>query len=165
MKQINNVKYVNDSKGTNVNATYYALDKFLGIETKDWSTDYLERTNKYKDGDTRISDRKAKRELNTQPTIALKNMIGKYKSNLGGNINIIEKNNQLELVFENSPLLSASLSHWHHDVWEIHWDHDQAWFSFGTIKINTDNNLEVIGFDFDVPNDDFFFEELKPFKI
>jgi len=32
-------------------------------------------------------------------------------------------------------------------------------------KINTDNNLKVLGFDFDVPNDDFFFEELKPYKI
>jgi hypothetical protein len=92
-------------------------------------------------------------------------MVGKYHSELGGNINISEQNNQIKLNFENAPLLSASLTHWHHDVWEIHWDHPQAWFSFGTIKINTDNNLVVTGFDFDVPNDDFFFEELKPRKI
>jgi hypothetical protein len=25
--------------------------------------------------------------------------------------------------------------------------------------------MEVTGFDFDVPNDDFFFEELKPRKV
>ena len=146
-------------------ATYYALDKFLGIESNDWSADYLERTNKYKAKDTRISDRKAKRELNTQPTIARAKMLGTYKSDLGGTINILERNNQLKLEFENTLLLSARLTHWHHDVWEIHWEHPQAWFSFGTVKINTDNNLEVIGFDFDVPNDDFFFEELKPLKV
>ena len=87
-----------------------------------------------------------------------------YKQN-GENENEQEQNNQIKLDFENAPLLSARLTHWHHDVWEIHWDHPQAWFSFGTIKINTDNNLEVIGFDFDVPNNDFFFEELKPYKI
>jgi CubicO group peptidase (beta-lactamase class C family) len=159
------VVLTNGVKSPIMAATYYALDKFLGVETKDWSKELLESTNKRTIGDTRISDRKTKRELNTQPTIALKKMLGDYNSNLCGKINISEQNNQLKLDFENAPLLSATLTHWHHNVWEIHWDYPQAWFSFGTIKINTDNNLEVIGFDFDVPNDDFFFEELTPYKI
>jgi CubicO group peptidase (beta-lactamase class C family) len=159
------VVLTNGVKSPIMAATYYALDKFLGIETKDWSKDLLDGTNKYIERDTRISDRKAKRELNTKPTIALNKMLGEYISDLCGKINISSKNGQLKLDFENAPLLSASLTHWHHDVWEIHWNHPQAWFSFGTIKINSDNNLEVLGFDFDVPNDDFFFEELKPYKI
>lgn len=71
----------------------------------------------------------------------------------------------LKLTFSHSPLLSATLTHWHYDVWKINWDYPQAWFSFGTIKINTDNNQKVTGFDFDVPNDDFFFHEMKPYKI
>lgn len=158
------VVLTNGVKSPIMAATYYALDKFLEVETKDWSKDHLERTNKYKKGDTRIADRKAKRVLNTQPTLDREKILGNYKSDLCGIISISEKDNQLKLEFENSPLLSASLTHWHHDVWQIHWDHDQAWFSFGTIKINTDNNLKVIGFDFDVPNDDFYFEELKPYK-
>jgi len=159
------VVLTNGVKSPIMAATYYALDKFLGIETKDWSKEYLERTNKRTIRDTRISYRKTKRELNTQPTIELKKMVGIYNSDLVGNIKISKQNNQIKLDFENAPLLSARLTHWHHDVWEIHWDHPQAWFSFGTIKINTNNNLEVIGFDFDVPNDDFFFEELKPYKL
>jgi hypothetical protein len=28
-----------------------------------------------------------------------------------------------------------------------------------------DNNLMVTGIDFDVPNNDIFFEELKPYKL
>ena len=40
-----------------------------------------------------------------------------------------------------------------------------AWFNFGTVKFNTDNNMEITGIDFDVPNDDIFFEELKPYKL
>ena len=91
-------------------------------------------------------------------------MAGEYTSDLCGKITIQEVNGVFKLIFENHPLLSASLTHWHYDVWEIHWEHPQAWFSFGTIKLRTDNNLEVLGFDFDVPNDDFFFEELKPYK-
>jgi CubicO group peptidase (beta-lactamase class C family) len=146
-------------------ATNYALDMFLGLKTKDWSTNFLNRTNKRNEGDTRISDRKTKRALNTTPTVSIEKFVGAYYSDMYGKISITDKDDKLHLLFEHSPLLSATLTHWHHDVWEIHWNHPQAWFSFGTIKINTDNNLKVVSFDFDVPNDDFFFEELKPHKL
>lgn len=159
------VVLTNGVKSPIMPATYYALDKLLGVKSKDWSTDYLKRSNKYAASDTRISDRKAKRVLGTKPTISIENFVGEYYSDVYGEIGITDKDNQLSLAFKHSPLLSATLTHWHHNVWEIHWEHPQAWFSFGTIKINTDNNLKVVGFDFDVPNDDFFFEELKPYKI
>ncbi len=145
-------------------ASYYALDKFLGIDGKDWSSYLLGRTDKYAASDTRIADRKGKRVLGTKPSIAIDKMVGEYTSDLCGTITIEENNGGLKLIFENHPLLSARLTHWHYDVWEIHWDHPQAWFGFGTLKLKTDNNLKVLGFDFDVPNDDFFFEELKPYK-
>jgi CubicO group peptidase (beta-lactamase class C family) len=159
------VVLTNGAKSPIMAATYYALDKFLGIEAKDWSAYYLNKANKSAQRDIRISDRKEKRVFNTKPTILRQNFLGDYHSDIYGKISLKNINNKLKLTFEHSPLLSANLTHWHHDVWEIHWDHPQAWFSFGTIKINTDNNLKVLGFDFDVPNDDFFFEELKPYKI
>ncbi|MBD0778905.1 serine hydrolase [Maribacter sp. ANRC-HE7] len=159
------VVLTNGVKSPIMAASYYALDTFLGIENgKDWSTDLLERTNKHAASDTRIADRKAKRVLDTKPSVALDKMVGDYISDLCGKISIEENNGELGLVFDDHPLLSAKLTHWHYDVWEIHWDHPQAWFGFGTIKLRTDNNLKVLGFDFDVPNDDFFFEELKPYK-
>lgn len=147
-------------------ATYHALDQFLGVGNgKNWSKDYLANSKRNAKNDTRITDRQAKRELNTTPSVKKEDVIGNYKSDLTGGITIHEENGELKLAFEYQPTLSATLTHWHHDVWEIHWDHPQAWFSFGTIKINTDNNLEVVGFDFDVPNNDFFFEELKPYRV
>ncbi|MBL4709514.1 MAG: serine hydrolase [Flavobacteriales bacterium] len=146
-------------------ASYYALDYVLGIEnSKDWSKDLLEKTNEYAENDTRIADRKAKRVLKTKPSIKEKDMLGDYHSDMYGRISILQKGKQLKLEFEHSPLLSATLTHWHYDVWEIIWDNPQAWFSFGTIKINTDNNLKVKGFDFDIPNDDFYFEDFKPYR-
>jgi len=33
------------------------------------------------------------------------------------------------------------------------------------LKFNLTNNLEITGMDFDVPNDDIFFEELKPVRM
>jgi len=159
------VVLTNGVKSPIMAATYYALDRFMGLEIKDYSTEFLNRANNNAAQDTRIQDRKQKRVLNTKPTVLKQDFVGAYRSDIYGDIHIVEKDNTLKLIFDHSPLLSASLTHWHHDVWEIHWDHPQAWFSFGTIKFNTDNNLELKGFDFDVPNDDFFFNELKPNKI
>jgi len=145
-------------------ASNYAIDAFLGIETKDWSSELLEGYNNWKKRDTRVQYRKDNRVLNTSPSLQPTAFIGEYTSDMYGTISIVEDGKDLKLTFEHSPLLNATLTHWHYDVWEIHWDHPQAWFDFGTIQIKTDNNQKVVGFDFDVPNDDFFFEELKPHK-
>lgn len=159
------VVLTNGMKSPIMAATYKALDMFLGVESKDWSTEILNRRNKYEKKDSRISDRKQKRVLNTEPSLALKKYTGVYKSDIYGEIKITLDNHQLILEFEHSPDLSAILTHWHYDVWKINWDQKHAWFSFGTVKFNIDNNMDVKGLDFDVPNDDIFFEELKPYKI
>ena len=75
----------------------------------------------------------------------------------------IEKD-QLFLKFENAPDLSAKLVHWHYDTWEINWDKIHAWFDFGTIQFHYTNNMKIMGFEFDVPNYDIFFDELKVTK-
>jgi CubicO group peptidase (beta-lactamase class C family) len=147
-------------------ATYYALDKFLGVASqKDWSQELLASANRSAERDTRIRDRINARVLNTQPAISPEDFAGNYYSDIYGDIRISRQEDQLRLEFSHSPLLSATLTHWHYDVWKINWEHPHAWFSFGTIKINSNSQMEVTGFDFDVPNDDFFFEELKPRKV
>ncbi len=159
------VVLTNGMKSPIMAATYYALDKFLGIETKDWSTEYLERVNKRQKEDSRIMNIKEKRVPDTKPSVPLEKYTGIYKSDIYGEIKVSLENQQLRMEFEHSSSLSASLSHWHYDVWEIQWDITHAWFNFGTVKFITDNNLEVKGMGFDVPNNDIFFEELKPYKI
>lgn len=158
------VVLTNGTKSPIMAATYYALDQFLGIDGKDWSKDYLDRTNERLANDKRIADRKSDRVLNTKPILDESKILGDYNSDMVGKISIVKQGDGLSLKFEHHPLLSASLTHWHYDTYEIHWNEDQAWFSFGTIKFNSDNNQEVLGFNFDVPNDDFFFYELKPKK-
>lgn len=159
------VVLTNGTKSPIMAATYYALDQYLGEETTDWSSDFLDRTNAREAKDTRISDRIAQRTLHTKPDLSEMEISGDYHSDLVGQISILKIDNKLKLVFEYHPLLSATLTHWNYDTYLINWDTDHAWFSFGTVKFNTNENKEVIGFDFDVPNDDFFFYELKPKKI
>ncbi len=145
--------------------TYYALDAFMDLEEKDWSAEMLEQQNKRKSEDKRIQERKEKHVPGTKPSFTLEKYSGTYKSLIYGNIEVKLENNKLRLYFEHTPELSATLEHWHYDVWEIKWDKTHAWFNFGTVKFNTTNNLEITGIDFDVPNNDIFFEELKPVKV
>lgn len=160
------VVLTNGVKSPIMAATYYALDRFLGVEpVKDWSAEMLEMTNKRRASDTRIADRKAKRVMDTESTIDREKLPGTYRSDLYGDLYIKEADGDLKLEFSHSPLLSATLTHWHYDTWQLHWEHPQAWFSFGTIQFKTDNNRKVTGFDFDVPNDDFFFEQLRPYRM
>lgn len=145
-------------------ATYYALDRLLGLEEKDWSSDYLTRTQNWEASDTRIADMKASRVEGTSPSVAAEQFAGVYQSDIYGEISIIQDEDKLRLQFEHSPNLSATLTHWHYDTWQIHWDKRQPWFDFGTVQIKTDNHLDVKGLHFDIPNYDFFFEEFKPYR-
>jgi CubicO group peptidase (beta-lactamase class C family) len=145
--------------------TNYVLNAYLGLEEKDWSAQMLEQNKKRQTEDKRISDRMEKRVAGTNPSLPLEKYTGVYNSLIYGKIEVKPENGKLRLYFEHTPDLSATLEHWHYDVWKINWDKTQAWFTFGTVKFNMTNNLEITGMDFDVPNDDIFFEELKPVKV
>ncbi len=164
-KNLGIVVLTNGMKSPIMAATYYGLDQFLGVDSIDWSAKMLEANNQSQWEDTRVSDRQAKRVMNTKPSITLEGYIGTYKSDIYGNIIITKSGDDLKLDFEHSPDLAATLTHWHYDVFEIKWNKKHAWFNFGTVRFNLDNNLKVLGIDFDVPNDDIFFEELKPYRI
>ena len=158
------VVLTNGMKSPIMAATYYTIDHMLGIDGKDWSQEMLESRNKRSASDTRISSRMENRKTGTIPTIDKSEMTGAYHASIYGDITVNEEGENLKINFEHSPDLSATLEHWHYDVWKLNWDKDHAWFSFGTVKFNTDNNLKVTGLTFDVPNDDIFFHELKPVK-
>ncbi len=145
--------------------TNYTLETLLGLEARDWSAELLERQARRPVQDPRIAAIKNARVMRTKPTLDLKDYAGTYNSAIYGNITVSIDNNKLRLGFERSPELSATLSHWHYDVWEIKWDRLHAWFDFGVVKFNTDNKQKVIALDFEVPNADIFFEELKPLRI
>ena len=146
-------------------ATYYTLDKLLGVDGKDWSAEYLKRMKQRPAVDPRIKRAIEARVEGTNPTLSIENYAGNYHSDIYGEIKVELEGNALSLSFEHAPELSASLNHWHYDVWEIDWDNIHAWFDFGTLKFDLDNNLNIVGMDFNVPNRDIFFEELKPVRV
>ena len=146
--------------------SYYILDLLAGIENpKDYSKDGLERLQRRLANDTRIDDIKSARIKGTKPIHNQAALTGTYRSDLYGNIYIKNKGGELIMEFEHTPVLGATLNHWHYDTYEIVWDKPHAWFSFGTVKFVSDNNMEVKELSFDIPNDDFFFDELAPYKV
>ncbi len=145
--------------------TYYALNAFMGEEERDWSAELLKKKEERKTKDTRVEDRVASRVEGTKPSLDLGKYAGTYYADIYGNIDVKLEDGKLHMYFEHSPELAATLEHWHYDVWKLGWDNTHAWFDFGTVKFDTDNNLEVTGIEFDVPNDDIFFEELKPMRV
>jgi hypothetical protein len=81
-----------------------------------------------------------------------------------GKVEITQREEVLQMNFPAAPQLNATLSHWHYDTWLINWKETHAWFDFGTLQFELDNNRKVTGLSFDVPNDDIFFHEIKAGK-
>jgi CubicO group peptidase (beta-lactamase class C family) len=147
--------------------TNYTIDAFLKAKEKDYSSQYLENSKKWQANDTRIPDRIKARVTDTKPSVSTDKYVGTYFSNIYGNIEVKKEGDKLRLYFEHSNRFNATLEHWHYDVWKINWDNKDnlSWFQFGTVRFELTNNLNVTGLDFDVPNDDIWFYELKSKKI
>jgi CubicO group peptidase (beta-lactamase class C family) len=144
---------------------YYILDRFLNRDKKDWSKEMLESYDKWKVSDTRIAERQALQIKGTQPILKKEAIIGTYHADIYGNFDVVEENGILQLIWEHTPLLNSSLKHFNYDAYEIQWKEPQAWFSFGTLKFESDAYGKVTGLTFDIPNDDFFFSEMNAKRV
>lgn len=155
------VVLTNSMKGISGSLTYYTLDHFFGLKETDWSRQNLERTKDWEKTKTeRVTERKAKRIPGTAPTLSLEAYTGVYHDDLYGDIEVVDNEGNLGLHFKTAPALNATLEHWHHDVFEIKWNEEHAWFDFGTVQFLMSNNLTPTALQFDIPNDDIFFEEI-----
>jgi hypothetical protein len=62
---------------------------------------------------------------------------------------------------EPNPDLVADLTHWHHDTFQIHWRTASSWFGTGWAQFVSDHHGRMTELKLDVPNEDFWFHELK----
>ena len=143
----------------------FIIDSYLGRDTDKWLENAVARQKRGQNAwDERHQERLDARIENTTASVSLENYAGEYHDPMFGTINVIANGEQLRLEFATAPLLNANLSHWHYDTWEIKWDEPHAWFDFGTVQFQLNNNREVTGLEFDVPYDDIFFHEIKANK-
>ncbi|RED91895.1 serine hydrolase [Marinoscillum furvescens] len=159
------VVLTNSMKGIGGQLALYIADKYLDNPEKDWAGEALAKRKKNEEQAKPITQSKKKRKKKTEPTHAPEYYAGTYSSGMHGNVKISSQESSLRMEFENAPALSATLTHWHYDIWQINWDETHAWFDFGTVQFLLDNNLKPIGLKFDVPNHDIFFDEVDLKKI
>lgn len=156
----------NSMRGISSPLAYYILDKFLGQEEKDWSKIGLEwEKRSMKSWADRENGQKGKRKMGTSPSFELSAYAGTFVDNMYGKLVIKQEGEKLTLVIPHAPSLSATLEHWHDDTFEIKWAETHAWFDFGTLRFVLDNNRVIKGIEFDVPNDDIFFDEIHAKKV
>lgn len=55
----------------------------------------------------------------------------------------------------------SDLAHLHYNTFVIHWRTEFAWFDEGTAQFLLDAAGDVVELKLDVPNDDFWFDELE----
>ncbi len=155
------VVLTNSMTGVTNPVTMRAIDNILRTGDRDWSSEALPRSKKYKEYKTkRIKKRLDARRKGTSPLVEEADFTGNYFDDFFGEVKIEQVNNELVIKFENAPHLNATLSHWHFNAYKLNWNEVHAWFDFGTLQFMLDNNNKVIGIEFDVPNDDIFFEEI-----
>ena len=156
------VVLTNSMEGISTPLTYYIANQYLGQDMRDWSKEYLDRSRSSNGHKDDVEERRNKRVGGTTPAKSIADYVGDYYDPMFGTIVISEENKNLRVAFEKAPELGATLKHWHYDAYEIIWDREHAWFDFGTVQFEIDNNQNVTGLKFDVPNGDIFFHELHP---
>lgn len=156
----------NDTESPIMAVAYYILDRFVDRESsEDYSKDMLKRMRDNQKNDTRIEDIQERKIKGTKASKRLEEYTGYYYSDLyGGNISVVNRDGKLFLEFEHSPTLDAELQHWHYDTFEVKWIETQPWFGFGVVQFTMNTNQEITGLTLNIPNNDFFFEELAPYK-
>ena len=159
------VVLTNSMTGISTPITMKAIDILLSSGDRDWSQEALPRAKKSASRRKERVDKKvAARELDTKPTLSLADYVGNYYDPMYGAAKVLIEDGHLILDFAPAPQLKSDLSHWHYDTFKLEWREIHAWFSFGTARFVLNNNNEVMGIEFDVPNDDIFFDEIHFIK-
>ncbi len=154
------VVLTNSMSGISTPLTYAIFNMFIQEDQQDWISNF----HRPQKEDQRIVELKENRRAGTSPSVEISAYAGDYFADMYGDISVKEEEGKLRLHFSHSPDLSATLTHWHNDTWQIEWDNTHAWFDFGLVTFHLNDNLEVVGMKMNVPNGDIFFDEYEIVK-
>ena len=142
------------------------VDEFLGGEKKDWLNPGLEQDCKNRSAFyERIQEATTPKTGGTSPSHELTSYAGIYRCPLYGDVTVSVEDEKLVLRLLPNAELIADLTHMQYDTWVIHWRKEFAWFAEGTIQFLPDSHGVFQELRLDVPNDDLWFDELKPFRV
>ena len=143
-------------------AAFYALDTLLGKADHDWSAEALKTAEEDRKKKAEAKEKeKSERALETKPTLPLEEYTGLYGGEMYGDAKVTLEDGKLILRMLPNPDLAGELAHWEYDVFEIRWFKKFAWFGNGKVQFILNLEGEPAEFRMEVPNEDFWFEELE----
>jgi hypothetical protein len=138
------------------------LDAFLGGPSRDWSKEMLQSA---KAGAQALAERQkrdaAARKTGTKPSLELADYTGTYGGDLYGNATVAVENGGLVLRLLPNPDFVADLTHYQYDTFTLKWRKAFPWFADGKVQFLMNQDAKVTEMKVDVPNDDFWFNELE----
>jgi CubicO group peptidase (beta-lactamase class C family) len=137
------------------------IDAYLGVPARDWSREGLEREREHvkRRQDAAEGVRQA-RVAGTRPSLPIEGYAGRYSGNFYGDATVTVEGGGLVLRLPANPDFVADLSHWHYDTFDIKWRKAFPWFDEGKALFVLDNRGRIVQLKLDVPNEDFWFEEI-----
>lgn len=140
------------------------VDAYLGAPAKDWNRDYLARRDSSTE-QRRWQAWTASRRTGTTPTLPLDKYTGTFGGELYGSATVVLEDGQLVLRLLPAADLVGDLTHWHGDVFRVHWRREFPWFGDGLVQFVLGVDGAITQVQIDVPNDDFWFTELELRRI
>jgi hypothetical protein len=101
--------------------SYHVFDRLLNLNRDDWSKRYLEAAKADRIENEKSKMNKKKIE-NTKPSHMETDYMGKYISDLYGEAEIYNENQQLKMRLGGHPQTVGILNHWQYDMFIIKWN-------------------------------------------
>jgi len=140
---------------------YHTLDELLNVTEKtNWNDRLLTIITKNQEKSNEETAKwEAKRTLNTKPSLSAEAYAGYYGSPIYDTVEIKQEGKNLVIEFGRSPLLTATLTHWQHDTYQIEFKALPS-LPKGYVSFEISRNATVTAMEVYVDNPDFDFTEL-----
>jgi hypothetical protein len=137
------------------------VDAYLGVPERDWSRELLEREREHVRQRADAVRKAIEPEFpGTKPSLALEAYAGSYSGNVYGEATVSLESGALVLRLAANPDLVADLSPLQFDTFLIRWRKAFPWFAEGRAQFVLDNRGQVARLELNVPNEDFWFQEI-----
>jgi CubicO group peptidase (beta-lactamase class C family) len=146
------------------------IDAYLppstGLRERDWSVEGLERARaQQRTRAARVANVRQVHVPGTRPSLPIQQYAGRYTGRFYGDAVVTLEHGTLVMRLLANPQLVADLTHLQLDTFVLAWRHDFPWFSEGTAQFILDKEAQVAELKLDVPNEDFWFDEIDLRKV
>jgi len=140
------------------------IDTYLGVKSKDWSRIYLERyRNSVEKEMQRGMDITKKQAKGTNVEVKLDDYTGLYGDPMYGDAKVTLQEGKLVLELLPAPVFISDLTHLHYDTFVLKLRNTLSFVphGMGTVQFIRDTQGNVVEMKLDIPNNDFWFDELE----